>query len=162
MTTKTFREPEHEEKKRSSSSADPMNAAAEMFQAFSKNMKLPEVDREFLINNHKKNMEAMNEANKMAIEVLKSIAQLQTQYTRQTFEDMTRIVQELNSSSKNHQWNAPNHTNHIRDMMVRAFDHSNQVSGIVARSGQQLYGDLQERFNENGENTSKPSNKKKH
>jgi phasin family protein len=142
--------------------SDYMDSAKEMFQNFAKSMKAPQIDREALINNHKKNMEAMNDASKMAVEVLKSIAQLQTQYTRQTFEDMSKIVQEMSSSSQNQQWTPPNQTDRLRDMMVRAFDHSNNLSNIMSQSNQKLYGAFQDHVNESMETIRKSADKKKH
>jgi hypothetical protein len=155
-------EKKNEEEKDQKSSEHYMNAAKEMFQTFANSCKGPHVDRETLMNNHKKNMEAMNDANKMAVEVLKSIAQLQTQYTRQTFEDMNKIMQELSNSSKNQQWTAPNNASHVRNMMMRAFDHSQDVSNIMAQSNQKLYGNFQDHMNESMENIRKAAEKKKH
>ena len=51
--------------------------------------KMPTLDKEAMMNSHKKNMEALTEANKMAIEVMKSLAHLQSQYVKQTFEDIS-------------------------------------------------------------------------
>ena len=48
-----------------------------------------------LIEHHKKNLDALSDAQKMAVEVIKNIAQLQTQFVRQTFEEMHASMRQV-------------------------------------------------------------------
>ena len=134
-----------QEKKNSSSRFS--NPAAEMFKAFAADMKKPSVDREALINNHRQNLDAINDANKMAVQVIKTISDLQSQYVRQTFDDMNAMVRELSASkSSNNQWES--HAEKIKEAMTKAIDHSTSISNVMVKSNHDLYGKMQNHFND--------------
>lgn len=63
---------------------------------------------------HRKNLDALTEANKMAIAVMKSIAQLQGQYLKQTFEDFSTSLKEK-VEKINPKEMAEKHGSHLKD-----------------------------------------------
>ena len=87
-----------EKKAKTSHSNAYTNPAADMFKAFAAGMNKPHVHKEAVMENHRKNLTAIQDANKMAVEVIKTIAQLQSQYVKQTFEDMNAMMREIMSS----------------------------------------------------------------
>ncbi len=135
----------HEKKHNSSHFSNP---AVEMFKAFASNMKKPKIDREAIMNNHRKNLDAINDANKMAVEVIKTIAQLQSQYVRQTFDDINSMMREMSASqpSSHQQWES--HAGKIKEVMTKALDHSANIANVMVKSNHELYGKMQDRFNE--------------
>jgi phasin family protein len=149
----------HEKKHRSSHSSNP---AAEMFKDFVSSMKKPSIDREAIMNNHRKNLDAINDANKMAVEVIKTIAQLQSQYVRQTFEDINAMMREMSASkpSPHHQWES--HAGKIKEVMTKAIDHSASIANVVLKSNHELHGKMQDRFNEHLDEMKEKSSKYKH
>ncbi len=133
--------------KRSHSFQEHLNPAAEMFKTFAASMKKPKIDREAMMENHRKNLEAMNDANKMAIEVVKTIAQLQSQYVKQTFEEMNTALREMATAKKpetENPWEA--HASKIKNAMTRAIDHTTSIANVVVKSHRDIHGKIQDRF----------------
>ncbi|MBY0281524.1 MAG: phasin family protein [Alphaproteobacteria bacterium] len=125
------------------------NPAAEMFKTFAENLRKPKVDREAMMENHRKNIEAMNDANKMAMEVIKTIAQLQSQYVKQTFEEMNSALREMMSVKKpevENKWET--HASKIKDAMTKAIDHTASIANVVVKSHRDMHGKMQDRFAE--------------
>lgn len=151
----------HQDKHHGSSSAH-TNPAAEMFKTFAASMKTPKVDREAMIENHRKNLEVMNDASKMAMEVLKSIAQLQSQYVKQTFEEMNSALREMMAAKKpetENQWES--HASKIKEAMTKAFDHSASIANVVVKSHRDIHGKLHDRFSEGMEHLKDSASKYK-
>lgn len=138
-------------------------ATADAFKSFSETMKAPTFDRETVIQNHKKNVEAINDANKMAVEVLKTISQLQTQYMRQTFDDIGSMVRDMASTQgKRDQNPMAAHSDRMRQMMTRSFDHSSEIAKLMAKSQQDSYGKFSEQFSQHFDEFKRAAEKKKH
>ena len=126
------------------------NPTADMFKAFTQNMKAPQVDRDGMINNHRKNLESINDANKMAIEVMKSISNLQTQYIRQTFEDFNTMLRDMTSTPPSQeQWQ--NQSSRLKEAMSKAIDHSSSIANIVVKSNADIYSKMQNRMTDSFE-----------
>jgi phasin family protein len=125
------------------------NPAAEMFKTFAASMRKPKIDREAMMENHRKNLEAMNDANKMAMEVIKAIAQLQSQYVKQTFEEMNSALREMMAAKKpeaENQWET--HASKIKDAMTKAIDHTASIANVVVKSHRDIHGKMHDRFAE--------------
>jgi phasin family protein len=135
-----------EARKRDESAAHP---AADMFKAFSQG-KSPFFDRDTVIGNHRNNLEAINDANKMAIEVMKSISTLQTQYIRQTFEDFNSMLRELSTTPPSPE-NWKNQASRMKDSVSKAIDHSSNMANIVVKSNTDIYNQMQNRMNDSFE-----------
>jgi phasin family protein len=65
------------------------------FSKFTEQFKLPGVDSKALIESQRKNVEAMTQANRVALEGLQAIAQRQTEILRQAMEETTKVVREM-------------------------------------------------------------------
>lgn len=133
--------------KRGHSFQEHLNPAAEMFKTFAASMKKPKIDREAMMENHRKNLEAMNDANKMAMEVVKTIAQLQSQYVKQTFEEMNAALREMAAAKKPENespWEA--HASKIKNAMTKAIDHTTSIANVVVKSHRDIHGKIQDRF----------------
>jgi len=139
-----------EKKAKTSHSSAYTNPAADMFKAFAAGINKPHAHKEAVMENHRKNLTAIQDANKMAVEVIKTIAQLQSQYVKQTFEDMNAMMREIMSSSSKpaSAGNSKSHAEKIKTAMTRAFDHSTNVANVVAKSHQEIYHKMHDRFSE--------------
>ena len=125
------------------------NPAAEMFKTFAESLRKPKIDREAMMENHRKNLDAMNDANKMAMEVIKSIAQLQSQYVKQTFEEMNSALREMMSAKKPEVENqCETHASKIKEAMTKAIDHTASIANVVVKSHRDIHGRMQDRFAE--------------
>jgi phasin family protein len=110
--------------------------------------KMPTLDKEAMMNSHKKNMEALTEANKMAVEVMKSLAHLQSQYVKQTFEDMTSLMRERLANPKPSKEAVEKHSNHIKDQVQKAFDHGANITSTLAKSQKEIFDLMHARYHE--------------
>ena len=65
------------------------------FSKFAEQFKMPGVDSKALIESQRKNVEAMTQANRVALEGLQAIAQRQVEILRQAMEETTKVVREM-------------------------------------------------------------------
>lgn len=134
---------------------NPMNFGAEMMKAFAK-----PIDREAMMASHKKNLEALTEANKMAVDVMKSIAQLQTQYLKKTFEDMTHMAKDaMTSKPAPNQWEA--HSLKMKEYIHNAIDHGSTIASTLVKSHKDMHEVFHKRLHENIKNVQEGLAKKK-
>jgi hypothetical protein len=125
-----------------------MEEMKDMFRNFAK-MKTPQFDREALMDSHRKNMEAIGETNRMAVEVMKSITQLQTQYVRQAFDDMGAMLRDGVNPAAMGPDSIHRSSNAVQAAFSRAQDHVSNVSNVMVNSSQELAKDAQRRIEEN-------------
>lgn len=110
--------------------------------------KMPSLDKEAIMRSHKKNMEALTEANKMAIEVMKSIAQLQSQYVKQTFEDMSLIMKDALAHPPASKEAAEKHSMHAKAQAEKAFEHGSSITATLAKSQKEIFDLMHSRYHE--------------
>lgn len=70
------------------------------FGSIADQFKLPGVDSKVFIEGHKRNLEAMTEANRVAIEGAQALAQRQVEIMRQTVDEATKAITELAKPGK--------------------------------------------------------------
>ena len=115
-------------------------------------------DKEAAFAKQRKNIESLTEANKMAIEVLKSISKLQSQYIRQTFEDMNEMMKDMIKIKTKEDWEKQ--TDKMKDGMEKATEHGKNLMGILSQSNHSIFDVMQKRAFENFEEINL-NNKKK-
>lgn len=71
---------------------------ADQFAAFTGNYKLPEVDVNAIVDTQRKNLEALNAANKAAVEGVQALAARQNEILQETLKEATEAVTELSKS----------------------------------------------------------------
>lgn len=132
----------------------------DMLKGFSQ---FPKIDKEAVMASHRKNLDALTEANKMAVEVMKSITQLQGQYLKQAFEDFSAVMKDTmgNVASKE---TAEKHGQHVKDQIAKAMDHGSAITNTLAKSKKEIFELMHNRFSESVEEfkESKEKLKKKH
>lgn len=120
-------------------------------------------DKERILDMHRKNMEALNEANTMAVNVMKQISQLQGQFMEQTFQEIGEVIQEnlnfKNMASGDH---ITRNKKVVTNAVDRAFKHSTSISQIMLKSNQDLFKNVQNRFEEGMKEMQDNINKTKH
>lgn len=65
------------------------------FSKYAEQMKFPAVDSQALIESHRRNVEAVTKANRVAFEGVQAIAQRQAEILRQAMEEGTKAIREL-------------------------------------------------------------------
>ncbi|CAO4839023.1 MAG: hypothetical protein CNLJKLNK_00894 [Holosporales bacterium] len=125
--------------------------------------KMSTEDREKILHLHRKNMETLNEANKMAVDVMRQITQMQGQFMRQTFEEIDEVIRE-NLAYKNvtPQEQMAKNTQRVQNAVQRAVEHSGNMSQIMLKSNQELFKNVQNQFEEGMKEMQAMMNKTKH
>lgn len=122
---------------------------AEMFKKFAE-MK-PKVDKKAIMESHKKNLEALNEASRMATKVMKSVAELQSQYVKKTFEDMNAMMKEsMNANAKKN--DLQKQTAQMQEQWQKAMEHGNDVSKVMTKHNQDMYKKMSKHFSDSMDN----------
>ncbi len=98
---------------------------------------------------NKKNMESLQDANRMALEVMRQITELQGSFMQQTFEDVTEMVREnMSFKNKTPQEYMANQSERIQMAVSRAMEHSSNISNIMLKSNQKLFKSVKTQFDE--------------
>jgi hypothetical protein len=124
--------------------------AKDMFAKFHEHHahKAHKVDHEAVLAGHKKNLEALTDANKMAVEVMKSIAELQGQFVRQTFEDMNKMIRENMSHKPGEKKDFSVSADSFKNSMQKAVDHAGKVGEVLKKSGGEIHAHLKNHVEE--------------
>lgn len=123
--------------------------AKDMFAKFHEHAhKMPKVDHEAALASHKKNLEALTDANKMAVEVMKSIAELQGQFVRQTFEDLNKMIRENMSNKPGEKKDFSISADSMKNSIQKAVDHAGKVGEVLKKSGGEIHAHLKNHMEE--------------
>ena len=114
-------------------SQNPFQSMQDMMKDMSQKM-TGNMDKESMMMSHRKNMEALTEANRMAVEVMKSITQLQSQYVKQTFEDFSSVMKDAGAHPPVSKEAMTNHAGHVKSQMEKAMSHGSNVAQTLANS----------------------------
>ena len=120
-------------------------------------------DRDELLRRHKANVETMTEANRLAVEILRSLTQLQTQYFKKAFDDMMQTFSNPVSNPmdpETHKKNLQNHSERIKSQFESATKHGKDIVSKMQESGKEMYSLFQESMKMNGLNGSSNAQKK--
>lgn len=123
-------------------------AAKESFENFTQHAKDAKVDHKALIESHQKNLRVLNEANKKAAEVMKSIASLQSQFVKQTFEDFNAMMRGMMTQKAGEPIDFSAHSETLKNTFERTLDHAHKVGNVLSKSGKEIYSNVQDRMEE--------------
>jgi phasin family protein len=133
-----------QEQKPQAQNNNPFNAVNEMYAQFMKDQKMPQMDKSAMFATHRKNLESLNEANKMAADVMKSIATLQGQFIRQAFDDMTSFMRDAMTQKLTPEVQGEK----IKGAVAKAMEHSSNIANIMLKSNQDIFKSMQNKFKE--------------
>lgn len=128
-------------------SQNPFQSMQDMMKDMSQKM-TGNMDKESMMMSHRKNMEALTEANRMAVEVMKSIAQLQSQYVKQTFEDFSSVMKETMAHPPASKEAMSNHAGHVKSHVEKAMSHGSNVAQTLANSQKEIFDLMHKRYSE--------------
>jgi len=126
-------------------------AAKEAFVKAAKHVNGSKVNHKAIIEHHKKNLEVLNQASKKATEVMKSIANLQSQFVKQTFEDLNAMVRGAMSQKpdKNPDFSEP--VEMMKNSFQRAVSHAKNEGSMISNSHKEIHARMHERMEEGKE-----------
>lgn len=136
--------------------------AKEMFEKFSNFANEAKPSHAKIIENHKKNLEAISEANKIAIDVLKSLAKMQSEFVKQTFEEMNAMMRTAMTQKPGQPIDLSKCSDGLQHSLQRAFEHSKNVGSVMFNSGKEIHTKMKTRAEEMGEEIKTHFSKSKH
>ena len=123
-------------------------SAKDAFEKFSSHAHTLKPDHAATIASHKKNLEALNDANKMAADVMKSIANLQSQFVKQTFEDLNSMMRGLMTQKPGQPIDLVAHSESVKNSFQRTMEHAKSVGGVLSSSGKEIHARMHGRLDE--------------
>ncbi|MBL0941964.1 MAG: TIGR01841 family phasin [Alphaproteobacteria bacterium] len=115
---------------------------------FFQDFKNPGLEVNTLLESHRKNMQTIEAAQKAAAETLKELTQAQSQYARQTMEDLTGLMRHLMASGNNLQEKLELQSKSLKANVEKAVSHNHAISGILNQSQSKVVNLTNNRFNQ--------------
>ncbi len=122
------------------SAQKPFANMADMFK------QMPKIDKEAVMKSHRKNLEALSEANAKAMDVMKSISQLQNEYMKKAFEDFNSAMQEVMKSKGKDA--VEKHTTHVKEHITNAVEHGKTITTTLAKTQKEIFDIMHNRYKE--------------
>ena len=111
-------------------------------------MKMPSMpDMEGFLSSHRRNMEALSSANRVALEGAQTVAKRHMEIMQQTMQEMTESLREL-ASPENPQARAAKQTELMKHAYERAVAHMKEMADLIQRSNGEALQTLNSRFTE--------------
>jgi phasin family protein len=123
------------------------NPFENMKDAWEKMPKMPKIDKEAMMNSHRKNLDALSEANKRAMDVIKSISQLQSQYMKQAFDDFSSAMQDM-MKIKGTNEAIEKHSSHVKNHVSKAVEHGKNITTTLAKTQKEIFDIMRNRYKE--------------
>ena len=136
--------------------------AKEILEKFPAQAKTQKPDHEAIMKSHKKNLEALNDANKMATDVMKSISNLQGQFLKQAFDDMHLMMGELMGQKPGPQFDLRGSSEILKNSIHRTMDHAKVVGSALSTSSKDIHAKMNSRLDEAKEEFKQHQSKYKH
>jgi hypothetical protein len=108
---------------------------------------MKKMDREAMMNNHRRSMESMSDASKTAVEVVKSISNMQSQYMRQMFEDFNAMMKDMSAAPLSPEV-IKQQSVRMKDSFSKANEHATAVSNLMMNSNKDLYSKMQNQMHD--------------
>lgn len=111
-------------------------------------MKFPMMpDMEVFLSAHRRNMETLSAANRVALEGAQTVAKRHMEIVQQTMHEMTDTIREL-SSSESPQARASRQAELVKQAYERAVAHMRELAELIQRSNGEALSMLNQRFTE--------------
>ena len=110
--------------------------------------KLPGLDMDGLMATQRKNIEAVQAANKLAMEGLQAIAQRQTEILRQTMEEMSKMMSEMMSAGTPED-RVAKQADLMKTAFERALSNMREMAEMIAKSNTEAAEVISTRVSEN-------------
>lgn len=122
-----------------------MAGMAEFTRMFSE-MKFPAMpDMESMLAAHRRNMETLSAANRVALEGAQTVAKRHMEIVQQTMQEMTETIREL-SSPEAPQARAAKQAELVKHSYEKAVSHMKELADLIQRSNSEAVGMLNHRF----------------
>jgi phasin family protein len=104
-------------------------------------------DVEALMASQRRNIEALSQANQLAVEGIQAVARRQIEIARQTIEDVTALLRELAQPASTEDRIAKN-TEYAKKLLERSVDHGREITMLATKAGTEAADVLRRRATE--------------
>lgn len=125
-----------------------------------KDAKLPWLDMELMLASYRRNMDLINTTQQIVAETTKAVAQLQTQYMKDIFEQMNEQTKQ-NISMSSPEEKVARQSDATKRNLDQAVEHTRNLNEIISKSNEQLIENVQKRFKESVDETTSMAKKAK-
>ncbi|MEI7493737.1 MAG: phasin family protein [Alphaproteobacteria bacterium] len=122
--------------------------AKDMFEKFSEHAKSSKPDHAKVIEHHKKNLEALSDSSKMAADVMKSLASMQSDFVKKTFEDINAMMRELMTQKPGQPIDMSKHAEAMKNSLQRATDHTKNMGSMLSNSSKEIHAKIKSHLDE--------------
>lgn len=105
---------------------------------FISDFKLPGVDMDAILNNQRKNIEALTTANKLAFESVQAMMKRQTEVLRQTMQEVAEATQGMTTTASP-QDRLAKQTALVKDTFERTVANMRELAEMVAKSNGEVF-----------------------
>jgi len=132
----------------SNDSTNQFNNYTQQFQKSWETMKdkIPGMDPKTILSHHRHNLDSMSEVNKMVIEMMKTLSQMQTKYMQQAFSDFNHFVRNMMVKKDKIDWSECQEQ--MQKSLHGAIDHSINVGQQFIQTHQEVSQKIQEKIQE--------------
>jgi phasin family protein len=104
-------------------------------------------DVEALMASQRRNIEALSQANQLAVEGVQAVARRQIEITRQAMEDVSTLFRELTQPASPEERIAKN-TEYAKQMLEKSISHGREITELAAKAGAEAADVLRKRATE--------------
>lgn len=115
-------------------------------------MKVPGVDMDAVVSSQRRNLEALTEANKLAMEGMQSIIKRQAEILRQSMEEAAKAAQDI-ASAETPQTKMSRQTEVAKESMEKAISNMRELSEMLSKANTEIFELLNSRISEALEET---------
>lgn len=123
-----------------------------------KGVKVPSINFEAAMAEHKKNLEALQTAQKTAFEAAKTLSQTHLSYVKQSMDDFKDHVQDMMTSKKLEE-KVHSHTERLKNTFEKASSHNRGLTEIMTKSREDISNTFSQRMKEGMEGAKEWSKK---
>ncbi len=122
--------------------------------------KVPGVDMEALMAAQRKNIEALTQANQVAIQGMQEVARRQSEILAQAMQEVSTVAQQLSSASSPQEMGSKQ-AELVRQAFERALANMRELAEMVNRSNSEAFNVINQRVNESLEELKSLASQKK-
>ena len=128
--------------------SNPFSMFGEMdFEKMMKDFKVPGVDVDSMMSSQRKNLEAIGEANKVAMEGMQAVAQRQAEIMREAMQEMAKATKGMTAVASPQEASGKQ-ADMARESFEKALANMRELAEMVAKSNSEAFDVVNRRMNE--------------
>ncbi|MEB3701670.1 Phasin family protein [Candidatus Bealeia paramacronuclearis] len=119
------------------------NPFSQDYTKFFRDFKVPHYDMESVMTTYRKNLDILNSTQQVIADATRNLVQIQTQYMKQLFEDLSQQTKENLTSSQSMEDKTASHTRSVKDTIDHAISHTKEVNHLLTQTNTKVMDTVQ-------------------